>query len=29
MDLVRWLRDEAIGQLIEGRAPRPFTSPVG
>ena len=29
MDLVRWLRDEAIGQLIEGRAPRPYASRVG
>lgn len=24
MDLVRWLRDEAFGQLVEGRPPRPF-----
>lgn len=24
MDLARWLRDEAIGQLIDGRAPHPF-----
>ncbi len=24
MDLIRWLRDEAFGQLVEGRPPRPF-----
>jgi hypothetical protein len=29
MDLVRWLRDEAIGQLVEGRAPRPFARRPG
>jgi len=29
MDLVRWLRDEAIGQLIEGRSPRPYASRLG
>ncbi len=29
MDLVRWLRDEAFGQLVEGRPPRPFVRRPG
>lgn len=29
MDLVRWLRDEAVGQLVDGRAPRPFVRRAG
>ncbi len=29
MELVRWLRDEAIGQLVEGRPPRPFVRRPG
>lgn len=28
MDLVRWLRDEAFGQLVQGRPPRPFVRPA-
>ena len=29
MATVRWMREEVVGQLVEGRDPKPFTAPVG